>query len=47
MPDSPSKPRVLLFGVNETLLDLTPLKRRISDILIDPSKAELWFATML
>lgn len=47
MPDQSSKPRVLLFDVNETLLDLAPLKRRISDILIDPGTAELWFATML
>lgn len=47
MPQQSSMPRVLLFDVNETLLDLAPLKRRISDILIDPGKAELWFATML
>ena len=47
MPDKSTKPRVLLFDVNETLLDLAPLKRRISDILMDPGKAELWFATVL
>lgn len=47
VPDKSTKPRVLLFDVNETLLDLAPLKRRISDILIDPGKAELWFATVL
>lgn len=47
MPDLSSKPRVLLFDVNETLIDLAPLKRRISDILINSAKAELWFATTL
>ena len=36
MPQQFSKPRVLFFDVNETLLDLAPLKRRIGDILIDP-----------
>ena len=47
MPPQFSKPRVLFFDVNETLLNLAPLKRRIGDILIDPGKAELWFATTL
>lgn len=47
MPQQSSIPRVLLFDVNETLLDLAPLKRRISDILVDPGQAELWFAAML
>lgn len=41
------KPQVLLFDVNETLLDLSPLKKRIGDILSDPGKAELWFAMTL
>lgn len=45
--DRSSKPRVLLFDVNETLLDLAALKRRVSNILIESGKAELWFATML
>ena len=47
MPQQFSKPRVLFFDVNETLLDLAPLKRRIGDVLVDPGKAELWFATTL
>ena len=47
MPQQFSKPRVLFFDVNETLLNLAPLKRRIGDILLDPGKAELWFATTL
>ena len=36
MPQQFSKPRVLFFDVNGTLLNLAPLKRRIGDILIDP-----------
>jgi 2-haloacid dehalogenase len=42
-----SKPKVLLFDVNETLLDIGPLKERVGDILLDPRAPELWFATML
>ena len=40
-------PRVLLFDVNETLLDTGPLKQRIGDLLQDPSAGMLWFTTML
>lgn len=41
------RPQVLFFDVNETLLDLAPLKTRIGDILVDPGQAELWFAMTL
>lgn len=47
VPNQSSQPRILLFDVNETLLDLAPLKRRISDILVGPGNAQLWFATVL
>lgn len=40
-------PRVLLFDVNETLLDTGPLKQQIGDLLQDPSAGNLWFTTML
>lgn len=40
-------PRVMLFDVNETLLDAGPLKQRIGDLLQDPSAGKLWFTTML
>ena len=39
--------KVLLFDVNETLLDIGPLKEKVGDALLDPRAAELWFATML
>lgn len=41
------KPKVLLFDVNETLLDIGPLKERVGEILLDQRAPELWFATML
>ena len=41
------KPKVLLFDVNETLLDIGPLKERVGEILLDSRAPELWFATML
>lgn len=40
-------PKVLLFDVNETLLDLAPLKQRVGDLLQDPHAADLWFASLL
>ena len=43
----PNTPKVLLFDVNETLLDLGPLKKRVGDILLDPRASDLWFAAML
>ena len=47
MPQQYPRLKVLLFDVNETLLDLAPLKKRVGDILIDPGMPELWFATTL
>lgn len=41
------KPQVLLFDVNETLLDLAPLKDRINQLLGESDTATLWFTTML
>lgn len=40
-------PLVLLFDVNETMLDLAPLKQKVGDILLDSHAASLWFTTML
>ena len=44
---APTRPRVVLFDVNETLLDAGPLKQKIGDLLQDPSAGKLWFTTML
>ncbi len=40
-------PVVLLFDVNETLLDTAPLKQKGGEVLLDPHAANLWFTTML
>lgn len=47
MPSAPQRPRVLLFDVNETLLDTGPLKQKIGDLLQDATGGNLWFTTML
>lgn len=47
MNPSLSRPRVLLFDVNETLLDIGPLKQKVGDLLQDPAAGTLWFTTML
>lgn len=40
-------PKVILFDVNETLLDLNPLRESIDSILLESEGAQLWFNTML
>lgn len=45
MPQSTDRPVLLLFDINETLLDLAPLRASIERLL--PGGAELWFTTML
>jgi 2-haloacid dehalogenase len=45
MPPTTERPALLLFDINETLLDLAPLRAGIERIL--PGGAELWFTTML
>ncbi|MCM4167188.1 Haloacetate dehalogenase H-2 [Arenibacter antarcticus] len=42
------RPKVLFFDVNETLLDLTPMKKKIGDVLGGREDLlSLWFTTML
>ena len=41
------RPVLLLFDVNETLLDLAPLKAAISAVLPGPDSPVLWFTAML
>jgi 2-haloacid dehalogenase len=42
------RPKVILFDVNETLLDLRPLKESIGKALGGrPDLAPIWFTTML
>lgn len=46
--DKPSKPKVIIFDVNETLLDLQPLKKSVGEALNGNDQLlSLWFTTML
>ncbi len=42
-----TRPRILIFDVNETMLDLLPLKQRVNDLLGSQDGATLWFSSML
>jgi len=44
---SGSKPNVLVFDVNETLLDLAPLKKQVAQALGDEKLVGEWFSTLL
>ncbi|WP_295178102.1 hypothetical protein [uncultured Christiangramia sp.] len=40
-------PKALIFDVNETLLDLSPLKESINKALGIEYAADIWFAELL
>tara|TARA_R100000935_G_C2835685_1_gene167948 strand:- start:1538 stop:2212 length:675 start_codon:yes stop_codon:yes gene_type:complete len=42
-----TKPKLLIFDVNETLLDMTPLKKSINENLKDGRAFDIWFPTLL
>ena len=42
-----NRPLVLFFDVNETLLDLEPLRRGIDEVLLEKNSSKLWFTTLL
>ncbi|CAH0998820.1 (S)-2-haloacid dehalogenase [Neolewinella maritima] len=45
---TPDRPKVIFFDVNETLLDLAPLKKRITEVLEGNEQlVPLWFTTLL
>ena len=41
------KPTLILFDVNETLLDMAPLKKNINTLLNDAQGFQVWFAMLL
>ena len=43
----PTQPQVVVFDVNETLSDLTPLQDRFADVGAARHLAPLWFASLL
>lgn len=46
-PATSGRPAVLLFDVNETLLNLQPLEESIDAVLLENGASRLWFTTML
>ena len=43
----PTSPSVIVFDVNETLSDMSPMAQRFTDIGAPAHLAKLWFATLL
>ncbi len=41
------KPKLLIFDVNETLLDLTPLKEKVNAVLENKNAFDIWFRMLL
>ncbi len=46
-PDGPRRPSLLIFDVNETLSDMTPLSARFEVVGAPGHLAKLWFAELL
>jgi len=46
-PDGPRRPAVLLFDVNETLSDMSPMADRFEDVGVPGHLAKAWFAGLL
>ena len=45
--DGPNRPAVLVFDVNETLSDMSPMAERFQEVGAPPHKAATWFAGLL
>ncbi|GAC1587583.1 MAG: haloacid dehalogenase type II [Ginsengibacter sp.] len=45
--DTIKKPIVILFDVNETLMDLTPLKKKVNALLSNNKGFQVWFGMLL
>lgn len=43
----PERPTVVVFDVNETLSDMSPMAERFADVGAERHLAKLWFATLL
>lgn len=42
-----TRPKLIVFDVNETLLDLTPLKNKVYQVMENSTAFDLWFSTLL
>ncbi len=47
MMEENKKPSVILFDVNETLLDMSPLKKKVNNILNSKRGFRIWFGMLL
>ncbi len=45
--DTIRKPTVILFDVNETLMDMTPLKKKVNSLLSNERGFQIWFGMLL
>src|SRR3546814_8987698 len=46
-PDGPRRPALLIFDVNETLTDMSPMGQRFDDVGAPAHVARTWFAALL
>ena len=46
-PDGPRRPALLIFDVNETLSDMSPMGQRFEDVGAPANLAKTWFAGLL
>ena len=46
-PDRPKRPALLIFDVNETLSDMSPMGQRFEDVGAPPHLAKTWFSGLL
>ncbi len=42
-----SQPKLIIFDVNETLSDMSPLQQRFEEVGVDAREATAWFASLL
>jgi 2-haloacid dehalogenase len=47
MIEENKKPSVILFDVNETLMDMSPLKKKVNDMLASKRGFHIWFGMLL
>jgi 2-haloacid dehalogenase len=47
MMEESKKPSVILFDVNETLMDMSPLKKKVNDMLDSKRGFHIWFGMLL
>lgn len=47
IPDAPGRPKVIVFDVNETLSDMSPMSRHFTAVGAPAQLATTWFASLL